>query len=94
MATRITVVEDFVAGEQLCPVPHALVGGDHDGAPAISVRHQPKEDKLASWRLIGSKPSSSISSSAVDMNLRRFNRIVGKAASAFSAVIDGAGRRR
>src|SRR3954463_9561849 len=42
---------------------------------------------------MGSKPSSSMSSSAVDMYLRRFSRAGGKLASIFSAVISSSKRK-
>ena len=35
--------EDFVAGEQFCPVPDALVGGEYHGATAVSVADQAEE---------------------------------------------------
>src|SRR3954452_23830621 len=84
--------QHLVAGEQLGPVAHALVGGDHDRAATVAVRHQPKEQARL-WRVIGSKPSSSISSSAVDMYLRRFSRLGGRAASALSAVNSSSTRK-
>src|SRR3954451_1751942 len=52
-----------------------------------------RKNRLASWRVIGSKPSSSMSSSAVDMYLHRFSRTGGRPASIFSAVISSSKRK-
>jgi hypothetical protein len=62
--------EHFVAGEQFGPVADRLVGRNQDRAAAVAVVTS-RKNRLASWRFIGSKPSSSITNSAVESMRRR-----------------------
>ena len=67
-------VEHLVAGEHLGPVADALVGRDQDAAAAVAIAHQPEQQGGLACRVIGSKPTSSITSRATLMYLRRRNR--------------------
>src|SRR3954454_23959324 len=65
--------QHLVPGQQLGPVSHALVRRDQDRAATVAVGDQPEEEaRLRSGHRV--EAVSSMSSSAVDMYLRRFSR--------------------